>query len=119
MGADDVAHITKLARWYMGIMASGCLLLYVFRIVRLPRVNQIVILLTLSVLLPPVSADYTLVHLYPAWLILAFVTLELEPGVLRSRVLPLCFKAVALSVLVILLSIYRLEERCPTVGARV
>lgn len=135
VGMADFAHLRRFVRWYMGVAVSGCLLLYFCRITRLPRVNQIVILLTLSVLLPPVSADYTLVNLYPGWLILALFTIDLRPGVLRSRVLPICFlifaitfcpetyliignshvagslKAMALLMLVVLLLFYRLEER--------
>ncbi|HZD77652.1 MAG TPA: hypothetical protein VE218_11640, partial [Acidobacteriaceae bacterium] len=133
----DTAHITRDAHWYMAAAAIGCLLLYFARIIRLPRVNQIIILLTLSVLLPPVSGDYTLVHLYAGWLILAIFALDAQPGVIRSRVLPACFlllaivfcpetymiigtahfagsvKALALSLLVILLLIHRLEEKRP------
>ena len=56
----------------MSLIAVGALLIYFGRIIRLPRINQIVILLTLSILLPPVSGDYTLVHLYPGWLLLRF-----------------------------------------------
>jgi hypothetical protein len=131
----DAAHLTPFAHWYMAVAAIGAVLLYFARIIRLPRANQLVILLTLSVLLPPVSGDYTLVHLYAAWLVLALFALHAEPGIMRSRVLPACFfllaivfcpetymfigqahfagsfKAVALSVLVILLLVYRLEEK--------
>jgi hypothetical protein len=140
--AADQAHLARLAHWYMPIVAVGGLLIYFGRIIQLPRVNQIVILLALSVLLPPVSGDYTLVHLYPGWLVLAFFALEAEPGVIRSRVLPACFfllafafcpetyiaichaqiagslKAVALSTLVILLLIYPLEERSREIDDR-
>jgi hypothetical protein len=116
-------------------VALGGLLLYFARIIRLPRVNQIVILLSLALLLPPISGDYTLIHLYAGWLVLALFALEAEPGIIRSRVLPACFlllaiifcpetwmfigqahiagsfKALALSVLVLLLLVYRLEEK--------
>jgi hypothetical protein len=115
----------------------GALAVYFSRVIRLPRVNQIVILLTLSVLLPPVSGDYTLVHLYAGWMILTLVALDAEPGIVRSRVLPACFlilaivfcpetymfagaahfagsfKALALCVLVILLLVYPLDEKRP------
>ena len=55
---------------YMACVSLGGLLLYWFRIRTLPRVNQIVALLTCMVLLPPVSFEYTLVHLYIAWAVL-------------------------------------------------
>jgi hypothetical protein len=133
----DPAHLARFAGWYMWIVASAALVLYLARIVWLPRVNQVVILLTLSILLPPVSGDYTLVHLYAGWMVLALFAVNVEPGVIRSRVLPACFlilavvfcpetylfigqahvagsfKALALSALVIILLVYPLEERSP------
>ncbi|HZD77650.1 MAG TPA: glycosyltransferase family 87 protein [Acidobacteriaceae bacterium] len=136
----DPAHLSRFADRYMVVAALIGLLLYFTRIIRLPRINQIIILLTLSLLLPPVSGDYTLIHLYPAWMILALFALNAEPGIIRSRVLPACFfllaiafcpetylfigqahiagafKALALSVLVILLLIYRFDEKRPDVA---
>jgi hypothetical protein len=134
-GFADATHLATLARWYIGIVAVAALAIYFGRIVKLPRVNQILIMLAISVLIPPVSGDYTLVHLYAGWLILALYALEAEPGVIRSRVLPICFfllaiafcpetymtianvyfagsfKALALVALVALLLIYPLEEK--------
>jgi hypothetical protein len=136
-GVADPVHLARFAHWYMEIAAVGALAVYFSRVIRLPRVNQIVILLTLSVLLPPVSGDYTLVHLYAGWMVLTLVALDAEPGIVRSRVLPACFlilaivfcpetymfagaahfagsfKALALCVLVILLLVYRLDEKRP------
>jgi uncharacterized membrane protein len=136
-GVADPVHLARFAHWYMEIAAVGALAGYFSRVIRLPRVNQIVILLTLSVLLPPVSGDYTLVHLYAGWMVLTLVALDAEPGIVRSRVLPACFlilaivfcpetymfagaahfagsfKALALCVLVILLLVYRLDEKRP------
>jgi hypothetical protein len=132
---NDTARFARFAHGYMVAAALGGLLLYFARIIRLPRVNQIVILLSLALLLPPISGDYTLIHLYAGWLVLALFALEAEPGIIRSRVLPACFlllaiifcpetwmfigqahiagsfKALALSVLVLLLLVYRLEEK--------
>lgn len=134
---SDPSHLARLAHSYMVIAAVGGLLLYFTRIIRLPRINQIVILLALSVLLPPLSGDYNLVHLYAGWLVLALFAIEVEPGVIRTHVLPACFlllaiafcpetymfigqahiagsfKALALTLLVVLLLIYRLEEKRP------
>lgn len=137
MRIDDSPRFDRMAHVYLLTAAIGGLLLYFARIMRLPRVNQIVVLLALSVVLPPVSGDYTLVHLYPAWLALALFALQAEPGIIRSRVLPACFfllaivfcpetymfigqahvagsfKALALCALVILLLVFRLEEKRP------
>jgi len=132
---NDTARFARFAHGYMLAVALGGLVLYLTRIIRLPRVNQIVILLALSLLLPPISGDYTLIHLYAGWLVLALYALRAQPGIIRSRVLPACFlllaivfcpetymfigqahiagsfKALALSLLVILLLIYPLEEK--------
>jgi hypothetical protein len=94
--ANDTDRFTRFASKYMVTAAIGGLLLYFARIIRLPRVNQIVILLALSLLLPPISSDYTLVHLYAGWLALALFALQAEPGGIRSRVLPACFLLLAI-----------------------
>lgn len=63
------AGMTNPESWltcYMVIVALAGLLLYWFRIRLLPRVNQVVLLVTIQILIPPVSYDYTLIHLYIA-----------------------------------------------------
>ncbi len=49
---------------YMKICAVTGLLLYCLRIWKLPVLNQVLCLTVASVLLPPVSFEYTLMHLY-------------------------------------------------------
>ena len=59
------------------LVAGGTMLaLYVVRLRHLPMVNQIVIFSVSTVLLPPTSFDYTLVQLYGAWAVLAWVAIR-------------------------------------------
>jgi hypothetical protein len=55
--------------------------LYFLRIWRLPLFNQILALSVLNVMLAPVSFDYTLLNLYPAFGILAVILTQVEQGV--------------------------------------
>lgn len=80
---DPHDRYVTLVPVYVATMAVLGLLLYWFRIRHLPRVNQIVALVTLSVLIPPISYDYTLVHLYIAWAALVLYVVET-----RNRSLP-------------------------------
>jgi hypothetical protein len=52
---------------YVLLAAVSATALYFLRIRKLPVINQISILLILSITLPPVSFDYTLLHLYICW----------------------------------------------------
>lgn len=63
---------------YMAIAATAGLILYFWRIRALPRANQILALTVASILLPPVSGDYTLVHLYIPWSVLVLVSISLK-----------------------------------------
>jgi hypothetical protein len=52
------------SRCYVVIALSGAALLFLLRVRRLPLLNQILFVMICMVALPPVSYDYTLVHLY-------------------------------------------------------
>ncbi len=65
---------------YLGVAAVGGVLLYMLTVRRLPLLNQIVVLSVASVLLPPVSFDYTLLHLYGPWLLLVLFVLGRGQG---------------------------------------
>ncbi|WP_419804456.1 glycosyltransferase family 87 protein [Terriglobus sp.] len=56
---------------YVRTAALLSLVLYFLRIRHLPRLNQVLILSILSVTLPPVSYDYTLLALYPPLVLLS------------------------------------------------
>jgi hypothetical protein len=52
---------------YNIVIPLAAILLYWFRLRRLPLLNQFIAYIVLCVLLPYVSGDYTLVHMYIAW----------------------------------------------------
>jgi hypothetical protein len=54
-------------RIYNIVIPLAALLLYWFRLRRLPLLNQFIAYIVLCVLLPYVSGEYTLVHMYTAW----------------------------------------------------
>ncbi len=68
--------VTHLLAVYMPLMAVLGILLYCTRIFRLPVVNQIIFLTTASIMLPPVSYDYTLLHLYAPCALLVLVAVD-------------------------------------------
>ena len=79
--------------FYTASVAVVGLLLYWFRIRKLPRANQVVALVTCMVLLPPVSFEYTLVHLLIAWAVLVIVAVDWDqagritpPGLIAALV---------------------------------
>jgi hypothetical protein len=66
------------ARPYSIIFAIISVALYFLRIWRLPLPNQILSLSVLSVTLAPVSFDYTLLNLYPAFAMLTVLALQAQ-----------------------------------------
>ncbi len=66
------------ARRYTITVAIISVALYFLRLWRLPLPNQILALSILSVTLAPVSYDYTLLNLYPAFAMLAVLTLQAQ-----------------------------------------
>jgi hypothetical protein len=69
--------LTPLIRPYTWLVAVTCLALYFGRIWKLPPANQILILSVLSISIPPVSYDYTLLSLYAPLAILCVLALRL------------------------------------------
>ncbi len=66
-------NFSTLLHWYLPLIAVAGCLLYFLRIRFLPFTNQVVCLTICSIFFPPVSYDYTLLHLYTAWALLVFV----------------------------------------------
>jgi hypothetical protein len=56
---------------YLAVAAVSGVALYFLRIRHLPIINQVLCLCIASILLPPVSYEYTLLHLYVAFGLLA------------------------------------------------
>ncbi|MCU1251993.1 MAG: hypothetical protein JWQ49_5022 [Edaphobacter sp.] len=68
--------LPSLLTGYMVSLAVIMLALYFVRIRKLPVTNQLLILTVSSVLLPPTSYDYTLLHLYAPFIILVFIAID-------------------------------------------
>ena len=77
--------LTPLIRPYTWVVAVTCLILYFGRIWKLPAANQILILSVISVSIPPVSYDYTLLSLYAPLAILCILALRLPDD--KQRIL--------------------------------
>ena len=70
--------VSQLSHLYFVVVAIAIPLLFP-RFLRLPVLNQYILLLIAMVALPPVSYDYTLLHLYPAFALLVLLLLEQGP----------------------------------------
>jgi hypothetical protein len=68
--------MSKILTGYMAVAAIAGTSLFFLRIRHLPVPSQVLCLATAAVLLPPTSADYTLIHLYVPWALLAFVAID-------------------------------------------
>ena len=65
--APDRPAFQRALRIYNILIPLGAVVLYWFRLRRMPLLNQFMAYLLLCVLLPYVSGDYTLVHVYLVW----------------------------------------------------
>jgi hypothetical protein len=68
--------LTYLTRPYILIVGTAALLTFFLRARHLPMANQILFFFAAMVALPPISYDYTLVHLYAPWAMLVVVALR-------------------------------------------
>ncbi len=68
--------LARILSAYLLIAATAGIALYALRIRKLPVINQLLALTIASILLPPTSFDYTLIHLYAPWTLLVLYTLE-------------------------------------------
>jgi hypothetical protein len=87
-------HFVKLAGPYLLLTATAGVVLYFLRIRHLPATNQVLVLGALSVLLPPVSHDYTLLNLYGPWAMLVLAIVHAARNGVRPRgakAMLLCF----------------------------
>ena len=69
-------EVSGLTHVYYVVAGLSALVLYALRIRRLSAFNQFTILSVLMISLPPVSFDYTLCHLYPAFAVLVLVAIR-------------------------------------------
>lgn len=83
---------------YLAIAAIAGICLYFLKICKLPVINQVLCLCIAFILLPPVSGDYTLMHLYVPWGLL--VLFAQEQWVSRRNIPGLTAAFVCLAILV-------------------
>jgi hypothetical protein len=70
---EKLAHALSVYLVSAAVVATA---LYFLRAVRLPLINQVIFLSVAAITLPPVSFDYTLLHLYFGWLLLVFLAVR-------------------------------------------
>ncbi len=83
-----LVDLTPVVRPYTVLVALSCLVLYFTRIWQLPLLNQVLVLSILSVIVAPVSFDYTLLSLYPGLAMLCVYALH-TPASSQQRLIPL------------------------------
>ena len=74
--AHHLELLQRLVTPYLACVALAGVLIYFLRIRKLPLTNQVLALSIAAVLLPPISHDYTLVHLYAPWGMLTFAVIQ-------------------------------------------
>jgi hypothetical protein len=74
--AHRTGSLDYLTRPYLLFAGTAALLAFFLRAWRLPVTNQLLFLFAAMLALPPVSYDYTLVHLYAPWAMLVVVALR-------------------------------------------
>lgn len=70
------AQVNRLLTAYTVVTALTGVLLFLLRIRKLPLLNQILCLSVAAILFPPLSFDYTLIHLYLPFALFVFLALE-------------------------------------------
>ena len=71
-----LALIPRAVLPYLAVVSTAGCVLYFWKIRHLPTINQVIALTVLSLLVPPLSHDYTLLHLYAPWAMLVFFLLD-------------------------------------------
>ncbi len=84
-------QLPKVAGVYLAAAALTGALLYLFRVRTLPWLNQLLFLTIASVLLPPVSHDYTLIQLYAPWTLYVVYLLRYGSRRTGTHGILLCF----------------------------
>ena len=85
-----------LAR-YLPVAGLAGFVIWLLRIRLLPLINQVLCLTIATILLPPVSYDYTLLHLYIPWALLVLFTLDSQERLTRGLTATFCCFAILLA----------------------
>lgn len=75
-GLSGIHDSQSLLGLYLLLVAVGGMILFFMRIQYLPLTNQVMTLAIAAILLPPISYDYTLVHLYPGLVLLNLLAVQ-------------------------------------------
>jgi hypothetical protein len=70
---DELAHQLSI---YLAVIAVIACFIYFVRAIKLPVINQVIFLTVACLVLPPVSYDYTLLHLYTPFLLMVFLAID-------------------------------------------
>jgi len=107
----EVRHFPpSLLSSYLLIVGLVGIALFLLRIQKLPVANQVLCLTVASILLPPLSFDYTLLHLYVPWALLVLVALRAQQeGVAIAGLTPI-FVLMALGMAPLSELIFRQER---------
>lgn len=76
----SAGQVTPVLQAYLAVAAVAGIVLYFWRIRRLPVVNQVLCLIVASILFTPVSFDYTLIQLYTPWALLVLLAVDCARG---------------------------------------
>jgi hypothetical protein len=76
VGDQSTVAYTHILSIYMILCAGIGTVLYFIRIRRMPAINQVLCLSVASIMMPPISFDYTLVHLYAPWAMLVILVVD-------------------------------------------
>lgn len=109
------AALAPVLNRYLLVSAVLGVALYFLRIRKLPVINQLLCLTIASILLPPTSFDYTLIHLYAPWVLLVLYTLD-HAGRLAPRPVPRALLPVLLCLAVLFAPLTELIYRGETLG---
>jgi len=61
---------------YVVVAGVAACAIYLFRVMKLPPLNQLIFLTVACLLLPPTSFDYTLLHLYTPWVMVVLLAVD-------------------------------------------
>ncbi len=97
-GAPSLPLPPTLLRGYLLTMAVGGTLLFFLVIRHLPVINQVLSLTICAILMPPVSYDYTLIHLYVPFAMLVTLAVDAARRGVEVRGLIATFALLAISL---------------------